>query len=390
MTTVVLILVAVVLAVILTNFLFSDDTRKPPPTQPNPDGTPPSKAAVSQWQQYAGCCVNNSCPWTNSGRSSSMRQMDAREPRVCTTIGIHPNRMIRHLSRQIPMRQLQALSPSALRAAFLKAAIWPQQSVLKVGFVRDNNYSKAKADWVRDSVEKYLVPLINLSFSWDYQPVQNAQIRITFDSSHGAYSAVGTEALSTDSQETMNLGWLDTANEGDYDFPEAKGMATVVVHEFGHALGMIHEHNREDAALPWNCQAVYDWLSGPPNNWSKDIIDGNVFQPVSMSELNSSEYDAKSIMHYWFPQKFFVEKVDLPQNIVLSVLDKVWLAKTYPKEGVDIAKITDDGTGTSTGTSTGTKSSNILTYIIVAFLLILAIVLGMYFIQEPKLREESS
>ena len=129
----------------------------------------------------------------------------------------------------------------------------------------------------------------------------------------------------------MNLGWLDSYNKGDYDFEAAKGKATVVIHEFGHALGMIHEHSRSDTPLPWNCKAVYETLGGPPNNWNKQMVDGNVFDTESLSNLYASPYDPKSIMHYYFPDKYFMEPVGLPQNTELSCLDICWLRKMYPK-----------------------------------------------------------
>jgi hypothetical protein len=39
------------------------------------------------------------------------------------------------------------------------------------------------------------------------------------------------------------------------------------VHEFGHALGLIHEHQNPNRAIQWNRDAVINDLQGPPNNW---------------------------------------------------------------------------------------------------------------------------
>jgi serralysin len=55
----------------------------------------------------------------------------------------------------------------------------------------------------------------------------------------------------------------------------------VVVHEFGHALGCIHEHQSPTEHLHWDKQAVYDEFTGPPNNWSEADIDSNILEKYS-------------------------------------------------------------------------------------------------------------
>ena len=63
-------------------------------------------------------------------------------------------------------------------------------------------------------------------------------IRITFDPTLGNWSYVGALTSSVSpSAATMNLGWvLDSTT----DQPFEKG---VILHEFGHALGLTHEHS---------------------------------------------------------------------------------------------------------------------------------------------------
>lgn len=372
---------------------------EPPKTEPPKPPTPTEK---SEWAKYAGCCVitngkssechvngRDTCPWTKGGRGSDII---LENPKVCTTLGLGSVKDVKmQLSNLMAPSKLEALSPKKLRAAFLKSVIWPaSKKVVTVGFIRDKNYSESKAKWVRDSVEKYIIyggkdkdgkpaRLIRLNFQWDYQPVFNADIRITFDRDAGAYSALGSGSLTfARNGPTMNLGWLDTSDESQGK-RESKGKATVVIHEFGHALGMIHEHNREDASLPWNCRVVRDWLQGEPNSWCDDQIDSNVFSPVPMMQLNASEYDPKSIMHYYFPPEYFIPPIQLPFNSQLSYLDKIWLAQTYPT-GEDISILV--GNKSDEESTSSTKKSGIIILVVLGILIIVPIVL--FFLKKNK------
>ena len=49
-------------------------------------------------------------------------------------------------------------------------------------------------------------------------------------------------------------------------------------HEFGHALGMIHEHQNPAAQgeIPWDKPKVYAYYA--QQGWSKDDVDTNIFE----------------------------------------------------------------------------------------------------------------
>ncbi len=62
-------------------------------------------------------------------------------------------------------------------------------------------------------------------------------IRITFNTWDGSWSYVGVQARSiSSSAATMNFGWVNSTSTTTLD---ERG---VILHEFGHALGMLHEH----------------------------------------------------------------------------------------------------------------------------------------------------
>ena len=105
----------------------------------------------------------------------------------------------------------------------------------------------------------------------------------------------------------------------------------VVVHEFGHALGCIHEHQSPTEKLGWDATAVYKSFSGPPNYWSEQEIDHNVLQKYSPKGITASNFDEKSIMLYQFPASLFKNHKGTRLNQQLSELDKQMIAEMYPK-----------------------------------------------------------
>jgi len=88
----------------------------------------------------------------------------------------------------------------------------------------------------------------NLRFVFD--DAAEAEIRIAFDDNDGAWSYIGTDARSIPANEpTMNLGFLDGGT---------------AAHEFGHAIGLAHEHQNPAGGIQWNEQAVIRAMAGPP------------------------------------------------------------------------------------------------------------------------------
>ena len=105
----------------------------------------------------------------------------------------------------------------------------------------------------------------------------------------------------------------------------------VVLHEFGHALGCIHEHQSPSGGIQWNKEAVYRSLSGPPNNWSKEQIDHNVISRYSKDQTQFTAFDPRSIMLYSFPREWTLNNMEFTSNTILSDTDKRFIAARYPK-----------------------------------------------------------
>jgi hypothetical protein len=121
----------------------------------------------------------------------------------------------------------------------------------------------------------------------------------------------------------MNFGWLEP-DSTDEDY------AQVVLHEFGHAIGCIHEHQTPIAGIPWNKDAVYDYYINKLN-WTKRDVDVNFFLIFDSDSTNFSAFDPRSIMIYPIPKEFTVGGFEVPWTNYLSEQDKDFIATIYPK-----------------------------------------------------------
>jgi hypothetical protein len=158
----------------------------------------------------------------------------------------------------------------------------------------------------------------NLNF--DFGNAVDAEIRIAFEDD-GAWSYIGTDAKGIHvSQPTMNFGWLDEA---------------VVLHEFGHAIGLGHEHQNPDGGIKWNEPVVIRDLSGPPNRWDIATIRHNVLNKYSHDQVNGTDFDPKSIMLYSFPVEWTLDGFHSEPNLQLSDTDEAFVASSvmYPGRG---------------------------------------------------------
>jgi hypothetical protein len=110
-------------------------------------------------------------------------------------------------------------------------------------------------------------------------------------------------------------------------------------------IGCIHEHQHPQEGIPWNRQKVYQYYAGPPNYWSQQMVDENIFQKYSATITQFSNYDTSSIMHYPVDPALTDGNFKVGWNRQLSDTDKNFIGQMYPKDG---GQGGGDGTGTPT------------------------------------------
>jgi hypothetical protein len=197
--------------------------------------------------------------------------------------------------------------------------LWDNGKTIYIKFLSG---SKAMQDKVKSIVKEW-ERYANLKF--EFVTVGASNIRINLDNKGGHNSMVGTLANNAPEDErTMNF---DTT-----DFKTFAAMRRTVLHEFGHAIGLLHEHYSPVSGIPWNKEAVYADLK-KTQGWDKTMVDVNLFQQYKVSYTNGTEYDKLSIMHYPVFARWTTNGFSVDWNNDLSEGDKNLISLLYPKDG---------------------------------------------------------
>lgn len=199
---------------------------------------------------------------------------------------------------------------SGLSAISARGKQWRVGEVIDIYFLDGTEEQK-------DFVKKHCIEwtkYANLKFNFTVNRAQS-DIRITFRSRF-SQSYIGTDALFIPKDEpTMYFGWLDRGT---------------VIHEFGHAIGLLHEHQNPEGGIIWDEEAVIKDLSGPPNSWSIEKIRRNVLNKLNPKTLHGTVFDEHSIMIYPIPQHWIKNGKEIQTNSEISKLDRQHVAELYP------------------------------------------------------------
>jgi len=195
--------------------------------------------------------------------------------------------------------------------------LWANGRTLKIAFIDDPD-DEHKQKIIRAASQ--WLPYINLSF--DFVEGLEGDIRIATKNNINS-SMLGTDAL------LIHPDWptMDLSVK-----PEHEDFEVIVTHEFGHALGAMHEHQHPEANIPWDKPKVYAFYQNREMNpLTKEQVDRNLFEPFNTIEAFYTPYDRNSIMHHPVANTLTLGDWEIPINRKISKKDKQLMKLLYPK-----------------------------------------------------------
>ena len=161
-------------------------------------------------------------------------------------------------------------------------------------------------------------PYINLKL--EFTKELDGDIRIKADNDLlGGNSYYGTQGkqMAGAGEPTMTIGFKGGLNEFS---------AFTVLHEFGHALGLAHEHQHPENTLDLNFEWIRKYYTERHEPWTAQS-----YVPLDSQIVVTSPYDQASVMHYSIPETYLNSghRVEGGKN-ELSEGDKQFARKLYP------------------------------------------------------------
>ncbi len=244
-----------------------------------------------------------------------------------------PEAALRALQRNARANQgalsapLAGTDPEVARAVVQASKKWAKNDTITIGFMNgtasDRDFvEKVCREWF-DGVET------DLQLDFGRSP-GGANVRIEFVPNGPNQSAIGLDAESPQfaGKSTMTLGFIPSSS----NLPE-KEKRRLTLHEFGHVLGFLHEHQRSDRPFTLNMQVLRNTFGVSPNFWNDDQINFNITNTFQLDSSNflTTEFDHNSIMAYFIPAAAASDGIGTPINNDLSDDDRKMLKLVYGK-----------------------------------------------------------
>jgi hypothetical protein len=231
---------------------------------------------------------------------------------------------------------------SKVRGVVARSLLWRPGETVKVCFRSGTQKARARVAALASEWMQYANLIL------DFGEMSNPSlcrgdnhegVKVDFVSSGpkgGFWSAIGT--MSRKADHSLNLSFLGEDDlphdKAGQKMPEAEARR-LVLHEFGHAIGLFHEHQspKSGCAAEYYEEAIFAF--GALRGWSPEKSIQNFRQIADTPEFNATEVDRKSIMHYSLPPWLFKGGEKSPcvvkTNFDLSEGDKDFVKRVYPK-----------------------------------------------------------
>lgn len=192
-----------------------------------------------------------------------------------------------------------------------KKNLWPQHSTVLVSFY--------------PPVPKLISPVTRAIEEWqkhinlDIKYCQHGHVKISFYNCY-SYATIGNVCLSQKQPALVNI------------YPDTEeNMYIDALHEFGHVLGLAHEHQHPRTPIRYNRKELIRWTQ-KLNIPFMDIKDN--FYPLKETKRDKfllTSFDPQSIMIYDLPKHIIAEPFKQTKNVGLSDGDKHIISLIYPK-----------------------------------------------------------
>lgn len=212
------------------------------------------------------------------------------------------------------------------RSVSVSSALWTPGQTLSISFIGTTPESLKQA-------------ILVVAHEW----LEHAYLKFELRNDNDAAADI---RIQTDGPENLNksaLGNLSLRSDGASMSlsvkPSAPWFKRTVLHEFGHALGMHHEHQHPDANIPWNVEALVENIASEFSEDEQahedfnDLLFNQIatnYFPLQRDDLFTLPYDKESIMHYTIEQSVTFGDWALEESDKISEKDKQFMRIVYP------------------------------------------------------------